>query len=207
MTASEIARLLDAELEGGADPDITGAAPLDRAGPRDLSIVARARYLPYLQRSSAGLLLVTSELADRVPDRLPRIVSDDVYAALAVVLPRLYPERRAEPGIHDTATIATDATIGADVSIGPGAVVEPGARLGDRCRIGAHTVVGRECELAEDVVLHPHVTVYAGTRIGSRSIIHSGARLGVDGFGYAAVDGVPRKIPQVGGCGIGADVE
>ncbi|MFP4624266.1 MAG: UDP-3-O-(3-hydroxymyristoyl)glucosamine N-acyltransferase, partial [Gemmatimonadota bacterium] len=77
----------------------------------------------------------------------------------------------------------------------------------DRCRIGAHTVVGRECELAEDVVLHPHVTVYAGTRIGSRSIIHSGARLGVDGFGYAAVDGVPRKIPQVGGCVIGADVE
>jgi UDP-3-O-[3-hydroxymyristoyl] glucosamine N-acyltransferase len=71
VNASAIARLLDAELEGGADPEITGAAPLDRAGPTDFSIVAKARYLPYVPASRAGLLLVAAELATgwKIPDR------------------------------------------------------------------------------------------------------------------------------------------
>ncbi|HSH46716.1 MAG TPA: UDP-3-O-(3-hydroxymyristoyl)glucosamine N-acyltransferase [Longimicrobiales bacterium] len=206
MKASALARLLDVELEGGADPEITGAAPLDRAAPSDLSFVARAKYLPYVASSRAGLLLVAPEFRDQVAER-PRLVTADVHAALAVVLPALYPARPAEPGVHATAVVDESATLGADVVVGPHAVVGAGARVGDRARLGAHVVVGRGCIVAEDVVLHPHVTLYAGTRVGARSILHSGVRLGVDGFGYAPVDGVPTKVPQVGGCVVGADVE
>lgn len=207
MTASEVARLLDAELEGGADPEIRGAAPLDRAGPDDLAIVARARYLPYVQPSSAGLLLVTEELKDRVARDRPRIVLEDVHAALIAILPRLYPEREPEPGVHPTAAVAPDAELGERVTVAAGAVIGAGTRVGRGARVGAQTVVGSDCEVGEAVVLHPHVTLYDGTRVGPRTIIHAGARIGVDGFGYAAVDGVPRKVPQVGRCVIGADVE
>lgn len=212
MKASEIARLLDAELEGGADPGITGAAPLDRAGPRDLALVARARYLPYVPDSAAGLLLVSRELADRLAEEgdgadRPRLVLEDPHAALVVVLPRLYPEPAPEPGVHASAVVAPDAELGEGVVVGPGAVIGRGARVGACVRIGAQSVVGADCELGDDVVLHAHVTLYDGCRVGPRSILHSGARIGVDGFGYAAVDGVPRKVPQVGGCVIGADVE
>jgi UDP-3-O-[3-hydroxymyristoyl] glucosamine N-acyltransferase len=207
VKASEIARLLDAELKGGADPEITGAAPLDRAGPDDLSIVARPRYVPYVQASPAGLLLVASDLEDRVPRDRTRLEVANPHAALAVVLPRLYPQSAPEPGIHPTAVVAEDAELGRDLVVDAGAVIGSGARIGDRARIGAHTVIGPGCEVGPDALLHAHVTLYPGTRVGAHTIVHSGARLGVDGFGFAEVDGVPRKIPQVGACLIGDHVE
>jgi UDP-3-O-[3-hydroxymyristoyl] glucosamine N-acyltransferase len=207
VRASEIARLLDAELSGGADPEIHGAAPLDRAGPEALSIVARGKYLPYVESSRAGLLLVDRSLADRVPGDRPRIVADDVHAALARVLPRLYPDPDPDPGVHPTAVVDVDVQLGPRVVVGPGAVIGRGTRLSAGVRVGANTVIGEDCQVGEDAVLHPHVTVYRRTRIGAHSIVHSGARLGSDGFGFAAVDGVPRKVPQVGACVIGAHVE
>jgi UDP-3-O-[3-hydroxymyristoyl] glucosamine N-acyltransferase len=207
LNASAIARLLEAELEGGADPEITGAAPLDRAGPSDFSIVARGRYLPYVAASRAGLLLVARDVADRVPVDRPRIVVDEVHGALIELLPRLYPERDGETGVHSTAVVAPDAELAEGVTIGAYSVVGPRSRVGARARIGAHVTVGDDCVLGEDVVLHPQVVLYARTRVGARSIIHSGARLGVDGFGYAPVGGIPRKIPQVGACVLGCDVE
>jgi UDP-3-O-[3-hydroxymyristoyl] glucosamine N-acyltransferase len=207
VKASAIARLLHAELQGGADPDIAGAAPLEHAAPDELSIVARKRYLPYVQSSRAGLLLVASDLLDRTPEDRPRIAVDDVYAALTVVLPALYPEEVPGPGVHPTAVVSESARLGADVTIGPGAVVEDGARIGDRTRIGAQTVIGARCQVGDDVILHPNVTLYDGTRVGDHTIIHSGACLGVDGFGFADVGGVPTKVPQIGACVIGKHVE
>ena len=207
MKASAIARLLDAELQGGADPEITGAAPLDRAGPGDLSLVAHPRYLAYVDGSNAGLFLVSADLEGRVTGERPRIVAPNPHAALVTLLPRLYPEAAPGAGVHPTAVVEEGATLGDAVSVGPHVVIGAGTRVGARARIGAHVVVGERCELGDDVVLHPHVTLYPGVRMGARSIAHAGVRLGVDGFGYAPVDGVPRKVPQVGGCVIGSDVE
>lgn len=207
MKASEIATLVGGTLEGDTDPVITGVSPLDRAGPGELSLLAQARYLPYFRGTRAGAVLLTAADAEEPGYSGARIVVRDVHRALALVLPHLYPERKPESGIHPTAVIAESAVLGAGVSIGPYAVIGEGSRLGAAVSIGAHTVVGADCELGEEVVLHPHVTLYDGVRIGARSIVHSGARLGVDGFGYTFVDGMHRKVPQVGGCEIGADVE
>lgn len=208
MRASEIAEIVGGVLEGEGDPELTGVAPLDRAGPQDLSLLAHGRYAAHLERSGAGAVLVSERLASRAAGiAAPRIVVRDVHRALALVLPRLFPEARPEPGVHPTAVVGAGTVLGAEVSIGPYAVIGRGVRVGDRVRIGAHVVVGDGCELGDDVVLHPHVTLYPGVRVGARSIVHSGARLGVDGFGYVRMGGSHRKIPQVGQCVIGADVE
>jgi UDP-3-O-[3-hydroxymyristoyl] glucosamine N-acyltransferase len=207
VQASAIARLLDVELRGGADPKISGAAPLDRAGPQDLSIVARARYLPYVPGSAAGLLVVTEELADRIPEGRPWVAVASVYSALAVVLPRLYPEPTFRAGVHPTAVVDPDARVGSEVAIGPFAVVGAGSEIGAGARVGAHVAIGEACRIGEGAIIHPQVVLYDRTRIGDRTVIHSGTRLGVDGFGYAPVDGVAKKIPQVGTCIIGSDVE
>jgi UDP-3-O-[3-hydroxymyristoyl] glucosamine N-acyltransferase len=206
MRASEVARLLGARLEGG-DPTLSGVAPLDRAGPDDLGLLAAGRYLDEVAASRAGALLVASSLADRLQDGRPRVVVDDPHAALAVLLPHLYPPEPVPAAIHPTAVVAEDVALGEGVSVGPYAVVQARARVGARARIGAQSVVGRGCELGDDVVLFPHVTLYDGVRVGARSILHSGVRVGVDGFGYAPVDGHLRKIPQVGTVIIGEDVE
>jgi UDP-3-O-[3-hydroxymyristoyl] glucosamine N-acyltransferase len=93
------------------------------------------------------------------------------------------------------------------VTVGPYAVVEEDAALGDRVRIGAHAVVGARCRIGDESVLHPHVVLYAGTQIGSRVILHSGVCLGVDGFGYVPTAEGIEKVPQVGACVVGDDVE
>jgi UDP-3-O-[3-hydroxymyristoyl] glucosamine N-acyltransferase len=207
LSASEIAEILDARLAGGGDPALHGVAPLDRAGPGELGLLASQRYLSYVPASRAGALLVSTELEGKLDDPRPRIVVDDPHAALVVLLPRFYPESPPAPGIHTTAVVADGAELGVDVSVGPCAVVEEGASVGARARIGAHTVVGAGCRLGDDVILHPHVTLYPGVTLGDRCILHSGCRVGVDGFGYAQVDGAAVKIPQVGTVIIGNDVE
>jgi UDP-3-O-[3-hydroxymyristoyl] glucosamine N-acyltransferase len=207
LKASEIAQLVNGEYEGGTDPDLTGVAPLDRAGPCDLSFLANGRYLSYLDRARAGAVLMTGELSEKAGTALPRIIVRDVHRALAALLPRLYPRATTPAGIHPTAILSDGVKLGDDVRIDAYAVLESGARVGDRARIGAHVSVGAGCEVGEDAVLHAHVTLYPGVTVGARSVLHSGVRAGVDGFGYVFADGRHNKIPQVGTCVIGADVE
>jgi UDP-3-O-[3-hydroxymyristoyl] glucosamine N-acyltransferase len=206
LNASAIAQAVNGRLEGGTDPEIAGAAPLDHAGPSDVSLLSSARYLDDAARTRAGAVLVTPDLAVHV-SRLPHIVVDNAHAALGQLLPLLYPPRPRQPGIHPTAVIETGAALGEDVSIGPYAVVGAGTRVGDRVTLGAHVAVGRLCRIDADAYLHAHVTLYDGVTVGARSILHGGARAGVDGFGYTHDSGRHVKVPQVGRCVIGADVE
>jgi UDP-3-O-[3-hydroxymyristoyl] glucosamine N-acyltransferase len=206
LRASELAAAAGGTLAGDGDPDIAGVAPLQTAGNADLAFLAHPKYRRYVSASRAGALLVGSDLGDtHFPG--PRIVVPDVHRALATLLPLLYPEPPARRGVHETARIGARVHIGADAHVGPFAVLEEDARVGDRASIGAHCVLGAGADVGADAVLHPHVTLYPGVEIGPRSIVHAGCRLGVDGFGYAPGDSGLRKVPQVGGCRIGADVE
>ncbi|CAN5722376.1 UDP-3-O-(3-hydroxymyristoyl)glucosamine N-acyltransferase [soil metagenome] len=207
LTIAEIARLVDGEVIGHGDALIRGVAPVETAGSDHISFVANPRYLPYLQHSHAGAILVTSELGERVPDRFTRVVVGDAHLALYRLLPRLYPQIEAEAGVHSSAVVHPTAEIGGSVHVEAQAVVGPGVKLGEGCRIGAGTVIGADCIIGAQTVLHPQVTLYHGVRVGARCVIHSGARLGRQGFGFVWVDGGHRKVPQVGGCVIEDDVE
>lgn len=186
---------------------VSGVAPIGSAGEADLGMLASARYLDAAAGSGAGAFLVASSLVDRVPDDRPRIVVDDVHAALVPLLGHWFPEVAPRPGVHPTAVLGRGVSLGEDVSIAAYAVVEDGATLGARVQVGAHAVVGRGASVGDDSVLHPHVVLYPGAEIGRRVILHAGARVGVDGFGYAWVDGGHRKVPQVGRCVLEDDVE
>lgn len=207
MKASEIAELVGGEFDGATDPEIRGVAPLDRASANELSFVAHPKYAAYLAKTGAAAVLVTDALIPRGSTKLPRIVVSDVYRALSDLLQKLYPQAVVQSGIHATASIGTGVAMGEAVAVGPYAVIAENTRIGDRCQVGAHCVVGPDCVLADDVVLYPQVTLYPHVRLGARCIVHSGARLGTDGFGYTFVDGQHRKVPQVGGLVIGDDVE
>lgn len=207
MKASEIARAVDGTLEGDTDPDITGAAPLDRAGTSDLTLLASSRYAAEAAQTGAGAALVTAELADRLPAGTTRILVSDVHAALASLLPLLYPPAQPTPTIHPTAVIEPGASLGEGVSVGAHAVVGGGSRVEDGAVIAANVTIGRLCRIGAGAYLHPHVVLYDGVSVGARSILHAGVRAGVDGFGYTHREGVHVKVPQVGRCEIGADVE
>ena len=207
MKASDIATLVGGIFEGSADPELSDVAPLDRAQSGDLSFLADPKYLPYLEDAQAGAVLIAESLTMRGSTKLPRIVVKDVYRALAVLLQRFHPEPPPQPGVHPTAVLGANVLLGEDVSIGAYVVLGAGAGVGAGTRVGAHCFVGAGSKIGAQCILYPHVTLYSGVRVGDRTIIHSGARIGSDGYGYTWVDGGHRKVPQVGSCIIGADVE
>ncbi len=188
---------------------VAGIAPLQRAGPGDLSFLASARYAPYFERTSASVVLVAPALESTPGGPETRIIVADPYAALLVVLPVLYPQAVWEAGVHPTAVIGRGAVWQEPVAIGAHAVIGHGVQLGKNVRIGAGCVLGDGVAVGDDTQLYPRVTLYSGTALGKRVIVHAGAVLGSDGFGYIPGKGGEehRKIPHVGRCLIGDDIE
>lgn len=182
-------------------------SPVRDAGPRDLALLAHRRYVPELARCRAGALLVSEPLSGLDGGPPHRLVVADPHAALIELLPLLYPEPPPEKGVHPAAAIHASADLAAGASVGAHTVVGAGARLGEGVRIGANCVVGAGVAIGARTVLHPNVTLYPGSVLGERVIVHAGARIGVDGFGYVSSGGKHRKIPQVGACVIEDDVE
>ena len=207
LTASDIAELVGGTLAGDEQAEVRALAPLDRATESDLSFLANARYAPLYQRTRASTVLIAPEFAELATTAVARIVVAKPHDAMLTVLPKLYRAPRREPGVHVTARLGRGVTLGSDVTIGPYAVVDDGAVIGDRSWVEAHVVVGAGAVVGSDVRLFPAVTVYSGTILGDRVIVHSGARLGSDGFGYVFRNGVHDKIPHVGRCILEDDVE
>jgi len=207
LTAVAIAEQVGGTLFGDPSVVVEGVAPLDRASRRQLSFLAAAKYAPMLATSEAGVVLVSPDLAETPGCVQARVVVDKPQEALLALLPRFHRLPPSSPGIHATAVVGSGVQLGPNVSIGPYAILGEGSRLGEGCVIGGHCVVGAGAELGARVHLYPSVTIYAGARLGDRVIVHSGARIGSDGFGYVQRDGQHLKIPHVGGCVVEDDVE
>ncbi len=204
---STLASLLDLPPPD-RDMELRGVAPLGRAGPEQLGFLAHRRYLPDLTASRAGALVVSSDIESLISaDPRPRLVASDAHAALVRLLEAFHPEEPSDPEVHPTAVLGKGARLGRDVRVGPYAVIEADAVVEDAVAIGAHVVVGARSRIGSGSILHPHVVLYPGSVLGRRVIVHAGARLGVDGFGYVFQDGAHRKVPQVGGCVVEDDVE
>ncbi|MFN8581915.1 MAG: UDP-3-O-(3-hydroxymyristoyl)glucosamine N-acyltransferase [Gemmatimonadaceae bacterium] len=207
LTASDIVAIVGGELRGDASVQVSRIAPIDRAGAAELTFLASGRYASDLATCQASIVLVAPELADAKGPVPARVVVDRPHEAVLKLLPALYSMPAAVPGVHETARLGRGVQLGERVTIGPYVVLGDGAVVGDRCQIDAHTVVGAGASVGADSHLFPHVTLYAGTVLGNRVVAHSGARLGSDGFGYVFRDGAHEKIPHVGRCLIGDDVE
>jgi len=207
ITAEAIAALVSGELIGDGKAVVTGVAPLDRADASDLSILSSGKYAHLMATTKAGVVLVDPEFRDAAGAPRARIVVKQPLEKLLSLLPRLYPQESPAPGIPATARIGRGVTIGQQVSVGEYAIIGADAKLGDGVAIGPHCVVGDGVSIGEGARLFPGVTIYAGATLGARTVIHSGGRIGCDGFGYVFRDGAHQKIPHVGRCIIGDDVE
>lgn len=207
LTAADVAAAVGGRLSGDGSVVVEGIAPLDRATERQLSFVGSAKYAALFGSSRAGVVLVTPELADAPGAARARVIVARPHDALLSLIPQFHRARVRAAGIHATAVIGRGVMLGANVAIGPYAVVDDGARLGDNVTIGAGCHVGAGVEIGSDSQLYPGVVAYSGTTVGHRVIVHAGAKLGSDGFGYVFRDGKHDKIPHIGRCVLGDDVE
>ena len=207
ITAEAIAALVAGELIGDGKAAVSGIAPLDRADASQLSFLASGRYAPMMATTKAGVVLVDPEFRDAAGAARARIIVKQPLEKLLSLLPRFYPVEPELPGVAATARIGKGATIGQRVSIGEYAIIGANARLANGVVIGSHCVVGDGVSIGEGARLSPGVTIYPGATLGARTMVHSGARIGCDGFGYVFRDGAHQKIPHIGRCIVGDDVE
>lgn len=203
---SEIAAQVGGELLGDPDYKVSSLGSLDSARADQLSFLSNPKYADTLTASDAGaVLLRNKDDASKVRNAI--MVRNPYYAfALATQLFKKSSQGWPEC-IHGSASIHPSVELADDVIIAPNVVIGAQVRIASGCRIGAGTILGENVTLGPDSELAANVTLYDGVTIGARCLIHSGAVIGGDGFGFAPEQGHWQKIHQLGSVVIGNDVE
>ncbi len=199
----------DAVIEGEWRGKVTGIADLREAREGDLSFLGNSRYGHDVPESRASVILLPSDFEGSPGEGRVFLRTKNPSLALGKVCSlierRFWPRRPS--GIHPTAVIDRDATVDETASVGPYCLVSAGARIGpgavltSHVSLGAHAVVGAESRILT------HVTIGDFCEIGARVILNPGVVIGADGFGYETVEGLHRKVPQIGRVCIDDDVE
>ena len=200
----EIVARFGGDLVGDGSIAVRGIATLEAAGADQLAFLSNPKYQGQLAATRAAAVILAPAAQADCP--VAAIVTPQPYLYYARVAQWLNPPPRPAAGIHPSAVVET--ALPATVSVGANAWIGAGAVIGENVVIGAGCAIGPGAAIGADSLLHPKVTVAAGCRIGERAILHSGAVIGSDGFGFARDgDGSWVKIPQTGRVVVGDDVE
>ena len=214
LTTGEIAALTGAKLRPGdpADRPIRDIAPLDAAGPSDITFLENSKYTSELATTRAGACLIASRFAGDAPRHLVVLETSQPYPAFVAVSRKLFGKMLrpsslfATTGRAASAQVDPSARIEAGVTLDPLAVVGPRAEIGSGTLIGPGAVVGPDVRIGRDCAVGPHVSILHAL-IGDRVILHPGVRLGQDGFGFVPSRHGHQKIPQTRRVIIQDDVE
>ncbi|UCG13750.1 MAG: UDP-3-O-(3-hydroxymyristoyl)glucosamine N-acyltransferase [Deltaproteobacteria bacterium] len=200
----ELARLVDGEFQGDEHLTITGVAGLEEAQQTDISFVIGPKHARQADRSRAGALIVPPGLRDM---QRPLIVSENPYLAFAKILTSFADEQRPVLGVSPDAYLGSEVKVGSEVSIHPQVYLGDHSVVGDRVTLYPKVYVGAGVHIGDDTVVYPNVTILDRCIIGKNVILHSGAVVGSDGFGFAQDGRRHFKIPQVGIVQIDDEVE
>jgi UDP-3-O-[3-hydroxymyristoyl] glucosamine N-acyltransferase len=210
----DLARVLNGELIGPGELEVERIAPLAEADASSITFIAQARWLPQLAQSAAGCVIVPPSERAAAERRVAEgrgavILCEQPYLAYARLTQWWVAATRPPPapGIHPSAVIEPGARIHASAQVGALAFVGAGATIDEGCVVGVQSHVGAGAWLGARTVLMPRVVFASGCRIGERGLVHSGAVIGADGFGFAPDGGRWVKIEQLGSVVIGDDVE
>ncbi len=204
-TLADIADRFGCLLNGSSDILVNTVGTLENGTPNAISFLANPLYRKQLSSTRAGAVVISSDEAARCP--VPTLVSENAYAAYARIADFLCPQNAPQPGVHTTAVVVEGSEIPKSCQIEANVVVGEGSHLGDGVVIGPGCLIGTNVRIGKGSRLVGHVTVLDNVVIGKRALIHPGAVLGSDGFGFALDNGRWIKVPQIGNVIIGDDVE
>ena len=219
-TAIELAEQFQVSLVGDGSLELTGLAPLEQAQSSQISFLSNPLYRTQASDSNAGGLIISQADLDFLQSSLSAhsvrrvyFVSKNPYASFARMAQHFAKVSTPifKSGVHPNAVIDPAVNVPASCHIGPFVHIGPGVKLGERVVLLGNSSIARNCSIASDTLIYPNASIYSETQIGERCIIHSGAVIGADGFGFApdfsASGGEWVKIPQTGAVVIGNDVE
>ncbi|MDT8444277.1 MAG: UDP-3-O-(3-hydroxymyristoyl)glucosamine N-acyltransferase [Desulfuromonadales bacterium] len=202
---ADLADLVGGCVSGDPSTAVSGVAPLDIAGPDQISFLANPKFQAKLADCRAAAIIVHPSLRGSVQP--PLLLTENPYLAFAKILTFFEVPPHVGQGVMEGAHVHADAVVGVDVTIEPGCVVCAGAIIGDRTHLHPNVVIGADAVIGQDCLLHANVTVREKCVLGDRVIVQPGAVIGADGFGFAPDGRNYCKIPQVGHVVIEDDVE
>lgn len=205
LSLNEIVAQLGGEIVGNGATRVQGIGTLAQARADEIAFLANPIYRDQLGSTQAGAVILSPN--DAGLTELPRIVSANPYAYFARAVALFQPQSETRPGVHETASVAPGAVIAETAVIGPLVSIGNGARIGERTIVHSNVSIGNNATIGADCVVYPSCVVYHGCEIRDRVIIHSGAVIGADGFGFAFDTDRWIKVPQVGRVRIEDDVE
>jgi len=185
---------------------LEGIAPLQTAGPNEVSFLDNRRYAAALEQTSAGAVIVHPDMQTRVPAATVSILTTDPYAGWARVAALFHPVPPVSPGIHPSAVVAENAFIDPSAEVGPLSVIEAGVEIGPGCRIGPCAVIGCGVTVGQDCRIGAHVSL-SHALLGARVYVYPGARIGQEGFGFTPIKSGFLTVPQLGRVILEDDVE
>jgi len=201
----DLAKLINAKLEGDDQCEIHGLGTLANASQGQLSFLSNSAYIDQLKDSRASAIIVEARFADACPANC--LVSDQPYVSYALASRLFDTAALDKSGVHPSACIAEGVKIPETSYVGPNVVIEAGAVIGAHVVIEANSILGEGVRIGDHSRIQAGVMLYHNVKLGQRVIIHSGAVIGADGFGFAFDGTRSIKIHQLGGVTIGDDVE
>ncbi len=205
ISLGELAVRFGCELRGDPATPVDSVATLGQAHARAVAFLADKRHRRQLAETRAAAVVLEPELAPSCP--VASLVTDNPRALFARIAAVLHPQERPPPGVHATAWVAPDARIDPAAHVGALAVVQARAVVGPGAIVGPQCLLDVDVRIEEDAWLVARVTLGRGVTIGARTLVHPGAVIGGDGFGFAQDAGRWLKIPQLGSVRIGSDGE
>jgi len=213
LTLSAIAEQAHAKLRDGDDGArvVSSVAPLEAAPAGSLTFIDNPKYLPALDSTKAAAVICNERNAAHVPDDVTAMIAAEPYRSFALAAAALFPTAMRlqpilEPGISAGAFVHETADLENNVTIEHGAVVGAGARIGEGTIVGPNSVVGPKVCIGRNSSISPNVTLL-NALLGDNVFVHSGVRIGSDGFGFSMGPQGHLKIPQIGRVVIQNDVE
>lgn len=200
FTVGQIAKLLNAQVEGSENTTIENVAKIEEAKEGDIAFLSNPKYEPYLYKTSASAVIIsnTLDLKEKVQTSLIKV--DDPYTSFTILLEEynrlmiLTKTGRENPHYIDDAS-----EIGENEFIGAFAYIGKNVKIGKNCKIYPNTYIGENSIIGDNCIIFPGVKIYAGSQIGNHCTLHAGCVIGSDGFGFAPQkDGSYKKIPQIG---------
>ena len=217
FSAQQIAAVLGGQLYGNANAQVCDVAPIEQAQAHHLSFITDEKYLPCLQDTKAGVVLVTRSLVEgkiTFPEGegksggaviLVENARGSMGQLLSMVSKAMFP---AKKGIEQPCYITEGVAVPGDAYVGAFAYIGRNVRLGAGVQIYPNAYIGDNVTVGEGTILYAGVKIYANCQVGAHCILHAGVVIGSDGFGFEPdAQGVNQKIPQIGNVIIEDDVE
>jgi UDP-3-O-[3-hydroxymyristoyl] glucosamine N-acyltransferase len=209
MKVKDIAAIIDGEIDGNEQLEISGVEGLEEGQEGDICFLADEKLIDLAEKSQASCIITRKSFSFK--DKTV-IYTENPALSFIKVIECFHPQEKKKPSISKSAIIDNNVSIGENAYIGPYVIIESGVTIGEQVNISPFTYIGRRVSIGNHVDIKTSVRILDDTIIGDRVIIHPGAVIGSDGYSYVTVKDKHHKIPQVGNvmieddCEIGANV-